>query len=85
MPVSRSCSDANMPTTQTAAAQLRGALNTREVIGQAQGILMERDRISARQAFNILRRASQHLNVKLKDVAQELVETGEDPKTGPRG
>jgi AmiR/NasT family two-component response regulator len=64
-------------------AQLRQALAMRDVIGQAQGILMERDRISARQAFDVLRRASQHLNIKLRDVAQALVDTGEDPDTGP--
>lgn len=65
-----------------AAENLRQALHTRELIGQAQGILMERERISADQAFDVLRRASQHLNVKLREVAQRLVETGEDPDTG---
>ena len=43
---------------------------------------MERERVSAEQAFDILRRASQHLNEKLRDVAQTLVETGESPNTG---
>jgi GAF domain-containing protein len=61
---------------------LRAALATRETIGEALGILMERERISARQAFDILRRASQHLNIKLRDVAQNLIDTGEDPETG---
>lgn len=55
------------------------AIRTREVIGQAQGILMERERITADQAFAELRRASQHLNVKLAAVAERLVETGELP------
>jgi hypothetical protein len=64
------------------AAQLHAALATREMIGQAQGILMERERISADQAFDILRRASQHLNLKLRVVAQSLVDTGERPETG---
>jgi hypothetical protein len=63
---------------------LHEALGSREIIGQAQGILMERERISADQAFDILRRASQHLNVKLREVAQTLVDTGETPETGPR-
>lgn len=58
---------------------LNAALRTRELIGQAQGILIERERITADQAFNILRRASQHLNIKLRDVAQALVDTGESP------
>jgi hypothetical protein len=61
---------------------LHAALATREIIGQAQGILMERERINADQAFDVLRRASQHLNVKLRDVAQDLVDTGERPDTG---
>jgi hypothetical protein len=64
------------------AENLRQALVTRQLIGQAQGILMERERITAGQAFDILRRASQHLNTKLREVAQELVETGERPSTG---
>ena len=62
---------------------LQGALLTRELIGQAQGILMERERVTAIQAFDILRRASQHLNIKLRDVAQNLVDTGESPPTAP--
>jgi hypothetical protein len=60
---------------------LQKGLRTREVIGQAQGILMERERITPDQAFDILRRASQRLNVKLRDVAQTLVDTGERPQT----
>ncbi|MGH9065803.1 MAG: ANTAR domain-containing protein [Acidimicrobiales bacterium] len=64
------------------ADNLAQALEGREVIGQAQGILMERERIAADQAFDVLRRASQHLNVKLKAVAEALVETGESPATG---
>ena len=60
-------------------ANLGDALRTRELIGQAQGILMERDRITADQAFEVLRRASQRMNVKLRSVAETLVETGESP------
>jgi GAF domain-containing protein len=62
---------------------LHSALSSREVIGQAQGILMERERIAADQAFDVLRRASQYLNIKLREVAQTLVDTGERPDTGP--
>jgi len=58
---------------------LQAALVTREIIGKALGILMERERISTQQAFDILRRASQRLNIKLRVVAQNLVDTGEDP------
>jgi hypothetical protein len=66
------------------AANLHAGLSSRETIGEALGILIERERITARQAFDILRRASQHLNVKLREVAQNLVDTGEDPDTGRR-
>jgi GAF domain-containing protein len=59
------------------------ALRTRELIGQAQGILIERERITADQAFDVLRRASQHMNIKLREVAVSLIETGESPDTGP--
>jgi GAF domain-containing protein len=61
------------------ADNLQEAMRSREVIGQAQGILMERERITADQAFDRLRQASQRLNVKLRDVADSLVETGEVP------
>jgi hypothetical protein len=64
------------------AAGLAAALRTREIIGEALGILMERERINANQAFDVLRRASQHLNIKLRDIAQDLVDTGEDPDVG---
>ena len=64
------------------AENLHAALITRELIGQAQGILIERERISADQAFHVLRQASQHLNVKLREVARDLVDTGERPDTG---
>ena len=60
-------------------AALHRALSTRDVIGQAKGILMERRRIPAGQAFDILRRASQRLNLRLHEVAARLTETGEVP------
>ncbi len=56
------------------AAQLRQALESRDVIGQAKGILMERRKIGADEAFEVLRSASQALNVKLAQVAHTLVE-----------
>lgn len=56
------------------AAQLRQALQSRDVIGQAKGILMERRKITADEAFEVLRSASQALNVKLAQVAQTFVE-----------
>jgi len=65
------------------ADNLNRALATRELIGQAQGILMERERITSDRAFDILRRASQHLNIRLREVAQDLVDTGDRPPTRP--
>jgi GAF domain-containing protein len=61
---------------------LEAALVTRELVGQAQGILIERERITPEQAFHILRQASQHLNLKLREVAKDLVDTGVRPETG---
>jgi ANTAR domain/GAF domain len=57
--------------------QLHEALSSRDVIGQAKGILMERLRITPEDAFDALRRSSQRLNRKLREVAQGLTETGE--------
>jgi GAF domain-containing protein len=57
--------------------QLHTALDNRDVIGQAKGILMERHRITADVAFGYLSQASQSVNSKLAAVARHLVETGE--------
>jgi AmiR/NasT family two-component response regulator len=54
--------------------QLRTALASRDVIGQAKGVLMERHRIDAQEAFDRLVRESQERNVKLRDIAQAMVE-----------
>lgn len=54
--------------------QFRSALASRDVIGQAKGILMERYDIDAIAAFELLTRLSQTSNIKLLDVAQRLVE-----------
>jgi len=60
-------------------AALHRALGTRDVIGQAKGILMERQHVPAGEAFDILRRTSQRLNIRLAEVAERLAETGEIP------
>jgi len=66
-------------TTALAAAegrrQLSAAISSRDIIGQAKGILMERYQISADAAFGVLVRTSQNTNVKLHDVAVELCES----------
>ena len=61
---------------------LERALASRGLVGQAQGILMERGRLTADQAFTQLQRASQDGNVKLAEVARRLVETGALPAAG---
>jgi GAF domain-containing protein len=53
---------------------LRLGLETRTVIATAKGMLMAREGVSDEEAFSILRRASQRMNVKLRDVAQKVVE-----------
>lgn len=58
------------------------AVSMRDIIGQAKGILMERHRISADQAFAVLVGASQRTNTKLADIARSLTETGELPRRG---
>ncbi len=52
---------------------LQEALSTRTLIGQAEGILMERFAIDADRAFEVLQRYSQGSNVKLRDVAAQIV------------
>jgi hypothetical protein len=66
-------------------AQLREAMKTRDVIGQAKGILMNRRGIDADEAFDLLRRTSQDLNVKLAELAHTLAtrhtELGDDAES----
>jgi len=61
------------------AANMRAAMVTRGAIEQAKGILMERHKITADQAFTLLSKASQHTGLKLRDVANDLVRTGVIP------
>jgi GAF domain-containing protein len=61
-------------------SQLTQALDTRDLIGQAKGILMERYKVTAQQAFLLLSRASSELNIKLRDVAEQLTVSGEMAK-----
>ena len=59
---------------------LRRAIGTRQVIGEAVGILMERHRISADDAFERLVSASQNSQVKLRELATRVTETGQEPE-----
>ncbi len=54
---------------------LAQAVRTRTTIGQAVGIVMERYKLNDQRAFAFLQRLSSHRNVKLRLVAQEIVET----------
>src|SRR5689334_13843584 len=54
---------------------LESALVTRDVIGQAKGIIMERFKIDAVAAFELLKKLSQTSNLRLADVAQQVVES----------
>ena len=54
--------------------QLNEALKSRDLIGQAKGILMEREGVSDEEAFDMLRMISQNSNIKLREVAQRLVQ-----------
>jgi hypothetical protein len=64
------------------ANQLQTALGTRDVIGQAKGILMERYAVDADHAFQMLVRSSQDTNMKLTDVARWLTTDGRKGATG---
>ncbi|WP_019816046.1 GAF and ANTAR domain-containing protein [Saccharomonospora saliphila] len=57
--------------------RMRAALTTRDVIGTAKGILMQRHQLDAEAAFALLVRASRHTDRTLRDVAEWLV-TGRD-------
>jgi GAF domain-containing protein len=58
---------------RTLARQLEQAMESRAVIEQAKGVLMAQRDCSADEAFDMLKRASQRENVKLREVAQRIV------------
>jgi hypothetical protein len=77
---------------QAVTDQLRASLASRSVIDWALGVIMGEERCSAGFAFEVLRRASQNRNIKLRQVAEEVIVrvTGEpsqpppfDPPGGP--
>ena len=57
--------------------QLVEAVDSRDLIGQAKGILMERHKITGEQAFIVLSMASQRTNSRLWNVAEHLVSSGD--------
>lgn len=64
-------------------ANLEAALRTNRQIGTAIGILMATEKVTEADAFQLLRRASNHLNRKLVDIAEQVHLTGSLP--GPPG
>ena len=59
------------------------AVDSRHMIGMAQGLLMERHGLTDDRAFALLKRVSQNSNLKLRDVAAQLLSTGELPADHP--
>ncbi|NGP05723.1 ANTAR domain-containing protein [Rhodococcus sp. 14C212] len=62
--------------------QLRSALASRDLIGQAKGMLMERFSVGADRAFEMLVTLSQHTNTPVATLAEQIVARGSDPRTG---
>jgi hypothetical protein len=58
---------------------LNRAVAARHRVGLAQGILMTRRQVTADQAFTMLKRQSQNTNVKLRTIAQTVIQTGDLP------
>jgi GAF domain-containing protein len=61
--------------------QFQSALSSRDVIGQAKGMIMERFAVDATRAFELLKKLSQDTNTPLVDIATGLVARGPDPKS----
>ena len=59
---------------QAEVAQLEEGMKSRQMIGQAVGILMSTRRIDADEAFRILQKASQDSNIKLRAIAERVVD-----------
>ncbi|MGA9873366.1 MAG: GAF and ANTAR domain-containing protein [Rhodococcus sp. (in: high G+C Gram-positive bacteria)] len=60
------------------AEQFRSALASRDVIGQAKGMIMERYDIDAVRAFELLSKLSQDVNLSVADLARDIVERGSE-------
>jgi AmiR/NasT family two-component response regulator len=67
------------------ADNLQAALESRAVIDQAKGVLIERHKLTPDQAFQLLAQASMNANRKVRDVADHLIHTGELLVEVPRG
>jgi AmiR/NasT family two-component response regulator len=60
-------------------AGTQAALESRDVIGQAKGVLMAREGLTADDAFARLRSLSQQRNQPVRDLAEDIATTGEVP------
>lgn len=58
--------------------QLQSALTSRDLIGQAKGMIMERYKLDSDGAFRLLARLSQDSNIRLAEVAEQVIEAGPD-------
>lgn len=60
-------------------SHLARAIESHRLIGQAIGILIERHRVTPAEAFTMLKKASQDRNIKLREIAARVIETGAEP------
>jgi AmiR/NasT family two-component response regulator len=60
-------------------------MESRSIVGQAQGILMQRFQIGSATAFALLRRYSMDTNTRVRDVAEYVIETRDLPADDPLG
>lgn len=63
-------------------AQLQEAISSRQDIGEALGIIMERHQVDEQAAFDMLTKISQNRNVKIRDLAHTINTTGKIPRGG---
>jgi AmiR/NasT family two-component response regulator len=54
--------------------QLREAVESRDIIATAKGLLMAQERLSSTDAFEVLRRASQRENIRVREIATRMVQ-----------
>jgi hypothetical protein len=66
----------------TAEAQFDVALASRDMIGQAKGLLMQREHLTGLQAFALLLKTSQNANIKLVEIARWVVDQHESELIG---
>ena len=65
-------------------AHLRSAIESRQLIGEAIGILRSQSDLSSEEAFAMLSKASQRMNVKLRDLAHQITAKGGSLNGGDR-